>query len=158
MAVIIVMGVAGAGKTTVGRALAEALGCAFYDADDLHPEDNVARMRAGQSLTDDDREPWLAAIEALIASLVSRETPAVLACSALRARYRERLRHPGVRFVFLRIDPAEAARRIETRTGHFMPAALVESQFAALEVPRDALVLDASRPPSELVEEIVRTA
>jgi gluconokinase len=150
--IIIVMGVAGAGKTTVGRHLAHTLGWAFYDADDFHPPSNVARMRRGTPLTERDRDPWLTRLEVLIRDLTIAGTSAVLACSALRARYRTRLSEAAVRaggrvaFVYLRLDRALAERRLRERPGHFMPATLVESQFAALEEPRDAITLDAAQP------------
>jgi gluconokinase len=161
--VVILMGVTGAGKTTVGELLARTLGWTFYDADDFHSPENKARMRAGEALTDEEREPWLAALEAMIRSVLAEGKRAVLACSALRAGYRDRLRRPGqeglgeVRVVFLRISPEEAKRRVQARKGHYMPASLVESQFDTLEEPDDVLALDASRTPEELVREI-RTA
>jgi gluconokinase len=161
--VIVIMGVTGAGKTTVGQRLAETLGWSFYDADNFHPPENVAHMRAGEALTEAEREPWLDALEALIERVLSEGKRAVLACSALRAGYRDRLRRPAqkglgeVRFVFLRISPEEAKRRVEQRKGHYMPATLVESQFETLEEPDDVLALDATRTPDELVREI-RTA
>lgn len=156
----IVMGVSGAGKTTVGERLAAELGWSFYDADAFHPPENVRRMQARQPLSDADREPWLVALEALVAALLQAGTPAVLACSALRAEYRERLARPAqgaaaaVRFVYLHISPDEAQRRTSRREGHFMPAALVESQFATLEPPAGALTLDATLPPADLVAAI----
>jgi gluconokinase len=156
--IIIVMGVAGAGKTTVGRELGAALGWPFYDADDFHPPANVERMRRGEPLTDVDREPWLAGLERLIRTLVANGTSAVLAGSALRHTYRARLRAAGgegqVVFVYLRLEPSLASQRLRERRGHFMPASLVESQFATLEEPVDAITLDASRPPEVLVSEI----
>ena len=155
------MGVAGAGKTTVGRELSAALGWPFYDADDLHPPANVERMRRGEPLTDADREPWLAGIERLIRTLVANGVSAVLACSALRDSYRARLRSAGgegqVVFVYLRLEPSLATRRLRERKGHFMPPSLVESQFATLEEPVDAIAVDASRPADVLAREI-RTA
>ncbi len=159
------MGVSGAGKTTVGRALAAALGRDFHDADDFHPSENVERMRAGVPLTDADRASWLAALRLLVARCLAERTPAVLACSALRAAYRDALVPApadggSVRFVHLAVSPAEARRRLAARSGHFMPASLVDSQFAALESPgaRDpALRVDAERPVAELVAEVRAT-
>lgn len=156
--VIVVMGVAGSGKTTVGRALAARLGRPFFDADDFHSPENVARMRAGVPLTDADREPWLASLCALIERADAAGEDIVLACSALRARFRERLRAAAkdLRYVYLDAGRHVIAHRLAERTGHFMSPDLVTSQFADLEEPDDALVLDASRAPKELVAEIER--
>lgn len=154
--IIVVTGVSGAGKTTVGRALAADLGRAFHDADDFHPVTNVAKMRRGEPLTDADRTPWLAALAALIAGLAADRVPAVLACSALRRAYRAALVPPDARpgevaFVHLEIGPALAEARLASRGGHFMPVALVASQFATLEAPDDAVRLDATLPVSAIV-------
>jgi gluconokinase len=154
--VVVVMGVAGAGKTTVGLALAAAMGRAFHDADDFHPPANVARMRAGVPLTDADRAPWLAALGELVAACIAAGAPAVLACSALRASYRAALVPPhappgAVAFVHLDASPALVAWRLGARQGHFMPAALAASQFAALEEPHDAIRVDAAAPVAEIV-------
>jgi gluconokinase len=157
--IIVLMGVAGSGKTTVGRALAARLGCAFFDADDFHPAENIARMHAGVPLTDADREPWLASLCALVERVDAAGEDVVLACSALRARFRARLRAAAndLRYVYLRADRNVIARRLGARAGHFMSADLLGSQFAALEEPDDALVLDASRTPAELAAEIERS-
>jgi gluconokinase len=158
--VVVVTGVAGAGKSTIGRRLADELGCSFYDADDFHSARSVRRMGEGIALTDADREEWLTALEVLVQSLCERAELAVLACSALRAAHRARLQRAGeagdgvLGFVFLRIDPALAHARIERRVGHFMPASLVASQFSALEAPDDVLVVDADLPPAEIVARI----
>lgn len=156
--IVVVMGVSGSGKTTVGRALAHELGWRFVDADDVHPAENIARMRAGVPLTDDDREPWLASLRALAGRASTQGEDIVLACSALRARFRDRLRAAAhdLRYVFLRVSPELAARRLSARTGHFMPAELVASQFEALDEPEDALTLDAALPPAVLVLRIRR--
>lgn len=161
--VLVVMGVSGAGKTTLGRALAAALGWTFYEGDDFHPAENVARMEAGIPLSDADREPWLDALAALIERALAAGEPLVLACSSLRERYRQKLAAPAaatpgaLRFIYLRLPPVLARERVAARVGHFMPAALIESQYEALEEPTDVLVLDASRPVTELVR-TVRTA
>lgn len=154
------MGVAGAGKTTVGRALAASLGWDFHDADDFHSAANVAKMRAGTPLTDADRAPWLDALRALLARHLDARTPMVLACSALRAAYRRALRpddasEGSMAFVQLDVSPLVAERRLAARRGHYMPATLVASQFATLEEPGDALRLDGARPVPELVSQIV---
>ncbi len=156
--VLILMGVAGCGKSTVGRLLARRVGAAFHDADDHHPAPNVAKMRQGLPLSDRDRAPWLAALRRLIVSHPQSDAPLVLACSALRERYRRRLGAPprAVRFVHLTISPVAAARRLRRRHGHYFSAALLPSQFAALETPRRALVLTATQPPARLAARIAR--
>jgi gluconokinase len=159
--VIVLMGVTGAGKTTVGRALAESLGWTFRDADDFHPAANVEKMRAGAPLDDADRAPWLASLHDLVARLVASRAHGVLACSALKQSYREALLPAGaprgaVAFVQLDVAPSLAERRLTERRGHYMPASLVASQFAALEEPRDALRMDAALPVSELVAQVRR--
>ena len=161
--VLVVMGPAGAGKTTVGQALAARLAVPFVDADDHHDEVAVARMRAGHPLTDADRAPWLARLNALIAAALAEGRSFVLACSALKRAYREALRPadapPGaVRFVYLRVPRAALGERLTSRVGHYMPAALLDSQLQALEEPgpdEDALTLAADRPVPELVDEVL---
>ena len=145
------MGVSGSGKTTVGAALAEALGLRFVDADDLHPEANVEKMGAGVPLTDDDRWPWLDAVGAVLA-----EGDVVVACSALRRIYRDRLRAvaPGLALVYLHGPRELLAERMGHRPGHFMPATLLDSQLETLEEPtpdEHAVALDIARPVDELV-------
>ena len=141
--IVVLMGVAGSGKTRVGRALAESLGWPFYDADDFHPPANVAKMAAGVPLTDEDRWPWLDRIVDELAHAGADDGNAVLACSALRQIYRDRITRAGnVRFVFLNGDLATIAARLATRSHKYMPASLLPSQFATLEEPADALVVD----------------
>jgi gluconokinase len=155
--IVVVMGVSGAGKSTIGVLLARALGWDFHDGDDFHPEANVAKMRGGEPLTEADREGWLAALAALIDRLLADGRNAVLACSALRAGHREHLRarHAAhVRFVYLRGDPALIRARLAQRRGHFMKPALLDSQLATLEEPRDAIVVDVNAPPTTIVERI----
>jgi carbohydrate kinase (thermoresistant glucokinase family) len=154
--VVIVMGAAGAGKTTVGQVLAGALRWRFVEGDDYHSVEAVAKMRGGQALTDADRRPWLAALHAVVAAAIARREPLVVACSALHERYREVLRGTlrGVRFVYLKADAATLRDRLTTRTGHFAGPALVQSQLAALEEPRDALTIDATRPVDEIVDAV----
>jgi gluconokinase len=163
--VIVVMGPAASGKTTIGSRLAAAVGCPFYDGDDFHPPANVALMRAGLPLGDAERVPWLAALAALIARCVAGGAPAVLACSALRRAYRrtlvagvaEEARPAAVRFVYLHADPALLAARLAGRPGHFFDPALLPSQLAALEEPEGGdepapvLTVDAAADPAALV-------
>jgi gluconokinase len=151
-----VAGVAGSGKTTVGVALARRLHVRFADADTFHPPANVAKMRAGQPLTDADRAAWLRAIGDWMDERIAAGGRAVITCSALRRAYRDRLldARPAVRMVFLAIGPRTAAARVTGRPGHFFPARLLDSQFATLEPPGPAervLVLDASQPVDVLV-------
>lgn len=151
----LIMGVAGTGKTTVGRKLAETLGGTFLDADDFHPPENVAKMRAGIPLDDADRAPWL---DALAEALQSHgKQPVVLACSALKEIYRERLlaAAPDLILVFLDGDPALIRQRMEERVDHFMPPTLLDSQLQNLEAPENALRLDIAEPVEVLVARIL---
>lgn len=156
--IVLVSGVAGSGKTTVGAALAERLGWDFIEGDTLHPPENVEAMARGEPLTDADREPWLAALRSEIEARLLDGRPAVIATSALKRRYREVLLvdEPRVVLVFLEISRELARRRLATRGGHFFGPGLVDSQFAALEPPTDALVLPADVPVAELVERVRR--
>ena len=156
--VIIVMGVAGSGKTTVGEKLAAALGWSFRDADDFHPPENVAKMSAGLPLNDHDRAPWLAAIRAHIDACLARGEGSVVTCSALKEAYRRVLvADPArVKLVHLTGDFALLAARIGSRQGHFMKPAMLHSQLAALEPPPDALAVDIAPPPDEIVARIRR--
>jgi gluconokinase len=155
--VIIVMGVSGSGKTTIGRALADALHWNFSDADDFHSPENVKKMKSGIALTDQDREPWLGAIRAAIEQWKRDECGHVLACSALKESYREILgrNDPDVKFVYLHGDFDLISRRLKERKSHFFNAALLRSQFDTLEIPRDALVVDISGEPQEIVRTII---
>ena len=153
--IIVVMGVSGCGKTTVGRMLGEALGWPFFDADDFHPEANVAKMRSGIPLTDDDRCPWLDRLVAEMGAIDHRGDHAVLGCSALRQAYRERLARAGdVRFVYLKGDRDTIAARLASRSGHYMPPTLLDSQLATLEEPTDAIVVDIRLSAEEQVAAI----
>ena len=141
--IVVVMGVSGSGKSTTGAALARALGWPFVEGDDLHPPENVAKMAAGVPLTDDDRWPWLDRIVAELRALSQTRPDVVLACSALKARYRERLARAGdVRFVHLHGDRETIAARLAARQHRYMPATLLDSQLATLEPPADAIVVD----------------
>jgi gluconokinase len=151
------MGVCGCGKTTVGVALARSLGWRFIDADDLHPPENVAKMASGIALTDDDRWPWFDRIVAEMRRSSAAGEHAVVACSALKAAYRDRLATGGdVRFVYLKGDEATIQPRLAVRSGHFMPASLLPSQFATLEEPKDAIVVDIREPIEAQVATITR--
>lgn len=156
--IVLVMGVSGAGKTTVGTRLARELGWAFVDADDLHPAANIEKMRAGKPLDDQDREPWIAALVDCITRLLDEGRDAVLACSALRAAHRARLLvDPArMRIVHLTGDPALIAARLSARTNHFMPPGLLPTQLAALEPPEDAVRVDIGGTPDEITATIRR--
>jgi gluconokinase len=151
--IVVVMGVCGCGKTTVGRALAQALGWPFFDADDFHPPRNVAKMAEGIALTDADRAPWLDRLAAEMRAIARQNKSAVLACSALKESYRRRIAQgirgaeggepaAEVRIVYLKGDAGTIEPRLALRSGHYMPPSLLSSQFAALEEPEDAMVID----------------
>jgi len=154
--IVVVMGVSGAGKTTIGSALAARLGCEFLDGDDWHPRENVAKMAAGTSLTDADRRPWLDRLNAMLREREARGKHAVLACSALKQVYRDRLGTGLERceFVFLHGSYDLIRERIAARRHRYMPASLLESQFAALEPPAQAIAVDVAQPPERCVHEI----
>jgi gluconokinase len=157
---LIVMGVAGCGKSTLGAALAAALELRFVDGDDLHSRTAIEKMRRGAPLNDDDRLPWLDAIAAALADSARDPRGMVIACSALRRGYRDRLRRvPDLRFIFLDADPALIEQRMRERQHHFMPLALIASQFATLERPDDTegdvLTLAAQLPLADMVQRIL---
>jgi gluconokinase len=156
--IVIVFGVSGAGKTTIGKLLADEVGWRLYEADDFHSPANIEKMRSGVPLTDQDRWPWLENLRKLIKQRVEARENAVLACSALKRAYRERLRFSEeVKFVFLRGDYALIENQLRRRRGHFMNPALLRSQFADLEEPgadEDVLTIELGRTPHELVKEI----
>jgi gluconokinase len=156
--IVIIFGVSGAGKTTVGKLLARELGWHFLEADDFHPEANIEKMRNGHSLTDEDRWPWLERLRQQIERSLEVGEDAVLACSALKRAYRDRLRvSDEVKFVFLRGDRALVENQLRSRHGHFMNSALLQSQFDDLEKPEpaeNALTTELGRAPEEIVEEI----
>ena len=159
-AMLVVMGVSGVGKTTVGEAIAKRLQWAFIDGDELHPAANIAKMKAGIPLTDADRTPWLDAVAAWIDRQHDEGRPGVVTCSALKRAYRDRLDagRPQVRFVYLQLDQADVAKRIAGRKGHFFAPALLASQFADLEPPQDdepVIVVDGAQPIAAQVDAVV---
>ena len=154
------MGVSGCGKTTVGSRLAARLGWEYAEADNFHSQANVAKMRSGVPLTDEDRWPWLDALAGWIDARRDAGKPCVVACSALKRSYRERLARGNdeVRFVYLRGGEKDIAERLAGRTGHYMPLSLLGTQFDILEEPapdEEALVLDIDQPPEVLVDAII---
>ncbi len=155
--IVVIMGVSGSGKSTIGRHLATRLGWPFGDGDDFHPTANVVKMRLGQPLTDEDRRPWLDRIAQFMRETEAAGGNAVIACSALKELHRNWLLkgESWVRFFHLAGPMELIAARMKSRTDHFMPVSLLESQFATLELPNDVTRLDIARTPDELVAEIV---
>jgi gluconokinase len=155
--IILLMGVTGAGKTTIGRLLACQLHWDFVDADQFHSPANVEKMRKGIALTDSDREPWIEAIRQAMLMWIEERKDVVLACSALKRKYRERLQiGPVVTLVYLRGSYDLIFSRLQERHGHFATTTLLASQFADLEEPTDALIVDAAGSPEEIVANIGR--
>lgn len=158
--IVVVCGVAGVGKTTVGRLLAQELGWEFYDADNFHPVANIKKMKQEIALSDTDRQPWLEKLRQLIERCLAEQKNAVLACSALKKAYRDRLRvTKQVRFVLLRASRGEVAQHLQRRRGHFMPSTLLDSQFADLEEPQPeehVLIVDLAGPPGK-VASLIKT-
>ena len=154
----IVMGVSGSGKTSVGKALAEELGWDFFDADDFHPPENIVKMASGIPLDDFDRAPWLASLHDLISSSLRAGKPGVLACSALKERYRQKLMdgNEGVQLVYLKGSYDLIGSRMVTRKDHYMQTHMLQSQFDALEEPVNALTVEISGQVNEIVQEILR--
>jgi gluconokinase len=153
--IVILMGVVGSGKTTVGRLLAEQLIWEFADADDFHPGANVEKIHRGIPLSDEDREPWLAALRTAILDWIARDRNVVLACSALKESYRRMLAvAPAVRFVYLKGDPALIEQRLHARRGHFADARILASQLADLEEPQDAVTVNIAGSPQHIVGKI----
>src|SRR5262249_1066466 len=158
---IVLMGVSGAGKSTVGRIVAERLHCPFRDADSFHPKANIEKMSRGEPLTDDDRKPWLEAIAAWIAERRAAGERGVVTCSALKRQYRDLItgkQRRDVKLVYLKGDFDLIARRLKARKGHFMPPALLQSQFAALEEPaadEHAIVVPIDATPEKIAEQVI---
>jgi len=163
VAAIVVMGVSGAGKSTVGKLIAARLDCPFGDADSFHPKANIEKMASGQPLTDEDRWPWLRAIAAWIAEHRAAGTTCVVTCSALKRAYRDLLtgnQRADVRLVYLKGDIDLIAARLKSRTGHFMPPALLRSQFDALEEPRadeHAIAVPIDEMPEEIADDAINS-
>lgn len=155
--IILLMGVCGCGKTTIGMLLAEKLNCGFSDADDFHPKENVEKMRVGIPLQDQDRWPWLKALRKAIDQWQTEKGDYVLACSALKETYRNILSpNDDILFVFLKGNPELITQRMQTRTDHYMNPSLIKSQFLTLEEPSNALVMDIAKSPEQIVEEILQ--
>jgi gluconokinase len=153
--VVIVMGVTGAGKTTVGRLLAEQSGWEFADADDFHPPANVEKMRNGIPLDDDDRKPWLERLRKSITDWIAEGRNVVLACSALKRSYRQELDvGPQVHFVYLKGSAEQIAERLRSRQGHFAGEQILAGQFADLEEPENALTIEIASTPEQIVDQI----
>jgi gluconokinase len=157
--VVVVMGVAASGKSSVGQALAQALAWQFHDGDDLHSPANRAKMQAGTPLTDLDRAPWLAALRRLIGDVIAQDARAVVACSALKESYRRDMvpasaASEAVRFVYLDVPRATLEERLRRRRHHFFPTSLLDSQLATLEKPADAVWVDGTLPVPEIVSSV----
>lgn len=155
--IVIVMGVSGSGKTTVGKLLAESLDWDFQDADDFHPAGNIEKMSRGIPLDDADRMPWLWQMQSAIADWLQAKKNVVLACSALKASYRSLLfgDRTGMKLIYLKGDFELISRRLQQRKNHYMKAGLLSSQFAALEEPHNVIVIDAAQPPEAIVQQII---
>jgi len=151
------MGVAGSGKTTIGRLLASRMDWPFFEGDDFHPPANVAKMRAGIPLNDGDREAWLSAIAMRVDEMVQKSRSCIFACSALKSSYRSRLKGESgeVRFMYLRGGYDLILKRLESRSGHFMKSTMLASQFEILEEPRHALRIEVDEAPGKIVEKII---
>ncbi len=157
--VLVVMGVSGSGKSTVAALVAERLGWDLAEGDDLHPDENVAKMAAGRPLDDDDRAPWLDTVSSWIVEHAMQGVPGVITCSALKRKYRDVLREHNVVFVYLQGSGDLIGGRMAERSGHFMPTTLLDSQVATLEPPQADerhVVVDATRTPEEEADDVLR--
>lgn len=154
------MGVAGSGKTAVGTRAARRLGWVFLDADDFHPKANVEKMRHGIPLTDEDRKPWLERLHEELKNRLNAGTSVILACSALKDSYRSLLHQglPAIEFVYLNVDHDTVADRLRRRQAHFFPKELLDSQFATLEAPKDAIGVNANLALDDVVQQVVEVA
>ena len=155
--VIIIMGVEGTGKTTIGKLLARKLGWKFYDADDYHPKRNIDKMASGLPLDDEDRWPWLEEVRKLIDSSLNLNESSIIACSALKSSYRQYLKRDEKKiiFVYLKGDKSTITKRLASRKGHFAGTQLLESQLQTLEEPEGVITCDISRPPEEISDYII---
>lgn len=149
------MGVSGSGKSTVAEGLAKRLNCAYFDADDFHPEANVKKMSSGQPLNDDDRQPWLERLHKLIQETLGQGQSCTLACSALKESYRDVLAQGGLEIVYLQGSFELIWERMRSREGHYMKADMLKSQFETLEEPKNVLTLSITEPPEQLIERII---
>jgi gluconokinase len=156
--VLIFMGVSGSGKTTVGTVFAERTGAIFFEGDDFHPPENIEKMRRGVALTDEDRTKWLRTLREIITRSLDRGTFTVIACSALKAAYRDLLQggDARVRFVYLTGSRALIEERLKARRNHFMPATLLDSQLATLEPPASALTFSCEQSPEEIAAALIQ--
>src|SRR3984893_9356739 len=156
---VVLMGVAGSGKTAVGMQVAEKLGWVFLDADDFHPPANIEKMKHGIPLNDQDRAPWLQRLHDELQRQMAEGRSVILACSALKETYRKVLRDEvsPPTFVYLDVDPETIRDRLQHRTAHFFPKELMESQFAALEKPKGAIIIDARKPLDVVVDQVIHT-
>jgi gluconokinase len=158
--IYIIMGVLGSGKSTVGRLLAERIRCVYRDADDYHTPSNRSKLAHGIPLTDEDRKPWIFAIRAVIDAEIAIGVDCVVACSALKEKYRQTLiqGRSGIKLVYLKGSKELITERVKNRGGHFVNPVLIDSQFTELEEPKDAIVIDIRKTPEEIVQEILDNA
>ena len=157
--VLIIMGVAGCGKTTVGRMLSVKLGWKYFEGDEYHPKENVAKMSAGIPLNDDDRKPWLLKLRSIIEDALAQGTNIILTCSALKESYREILKvNDDVKFIYLKGSYELIESRMKLRKDHFMKPGMLKSQFDALEEPTEAIIIDIDQELNKIVDEIIRIA
>jgi gluconokinase len=156
----IIMGVSGSGKSTVGKLLSDRTGWSFYDADNFHPAENIAKMSQNIPLTDSDRQPWLSQLQELIDRTIKSKDNAILACSALKSTYRDILQgnRQEIVWIYLRGSYQEIKTRIEQRQGHFLSANLLQNQFDTLEEPNNAIIFDIYLPPEVIVDRIIEKA